>query len=122
MKIIFCQRAPRPFVLSAHFVTLWLIFTPHACQAKRKVASRSDHDKPTYRSSLKMIPIWVLERKLAGVQMKPLSSGSALLILGLICSLQESRTVRMALSYVLERLRCWEVQRRVRQLKRARRL
>lgn len=113
VRIIFCQRALRPFVLGAHFVTLWLIFTPPACQAKRKGASRSDHDKPTHRSSLEMIPIWVLERKLAGLQMKPLSLGSALLIPGLICSLQERRNVLTALSYLLERLRRWDVQRRV---------
>lgn len=53
-------------MLGAHFVTLRLIFTPPACQAKRKVATQSDHDKPTHCCSLKMIPIWVSERKLAG--------------------------------------------------------
>lgn len=99
-------------MLGAHFVTLWLIFTPPACQAKRKGGSRPDHDKPTHRSSLEMIPIWVLERKLAGLQMKPLSLGSALLIPGLICGLQERRDLRMALSYLLDGLRRWEVQRR----------
>lgn len=58
---------------------------------QKKVASRSDHDTPAHHTFLKMDPIWVLERKLAGVQMRHLGSSAALVRLGLICSLQERR-------------------------------
>lgn len=77
-------------MLDAHFVTLWLIFTPPGCQAKRKVASRSDHDRPTHPSSLKRIPIWVLERKSCwGTNETPQLGRFSPLLLGFICSPQE---------------------------------
>ena len=89
-----------------------------ACQAKREVASLSDHDKPAHCCSLKMIPIWASERKLAGVQMRHLGSGSARVRLALICSLQERTEMDGPDGSWLHlgeasAPRCWEVQRLV---------
>jgi len=63
-----------PLLLRSHFVTLQLIFTPRCLSGWKKSRQSVWSRHLGHCSLLKMNPIWVRERKLAGVQMRHLSS------------------------------------------------
>lgn len=98
-----------------------------ASRPDRRAASRSDHHDLAHRSLLKMVPIWVFwkerEWELAGGTNEAprigLFTASALLRLGLICSLQERRGMdgphgSWLRSVQAAATRRWEVRRLVR--------
>lgn len=78
VRIIFPQHAPGLQSISASLpfchITAYFHTAGAGGQAGRKVAGRRDRDSPALRGFLKRVPIWGLERKRCGGQMRRLSS------------------------------------------------